>query len=652
MIKRSRLKSLLAALALTPLLACVMPPAAAHPAVVPVAQAAGASIFGEPVVVHGQRISDDQIKRFLCHSVGWQETSKFKFQVLIDQELLKRRQQGATEADLARFTVGDAELDRKLQYKKEDFLLRYPSLDFRTEVARANLSLELYREQLRQELTFDKVFRPENPEEWPELTKAIIIEGLGEQWIEDEKVSYATRLRRLLIAQKETLNAAGFGDLVTVLEQFEDRDSEGIKAAIAQPRVQEALAVLRTAGQGDIPEDDPIAVEATRSTILQALNNWALVLIDEDAIYADLPEAGADAPADPAARARLRSERAAKTLMTVDKVPVLIDDVYSRIAPFVTADQIEDAKRFLVNVALMERLIGEREAQERARAAKEGGEPAKFLMTPAEFREWWPSTARNTTTTYMEFLNQHEMLSSQVLGFPSLWSFAHYMRVMEGYKRSMAGELAKDEVISTVLPMSNQVRGAAKLGINVLFVSAFDFDKFQWKENGWAEARKRAQELKKALDDGADWKSTLELHSEWWDPPMPEMGNKPVQNFYFKGTFGDQQLTRNQIYSYLGESEYRTFLYGPSATDEIFFNQKMGSIGGPYRGPKGYFIARITSKTPPTRPLDLNEPIHRQIVEQDYLSRSLNTRIDTLLREGTESGAVTGVRYGGSFKDV
>lgn len=652
MIQRSRLKSLLAALALAPLLVGALSAAPLSGVSAPLAQAASASIFGEPVVVHGQRISDDQIKRFLCHSVGWQETSKFKFQVLIDQELLKRRQQGATEADLVRFQVGDAELERKLQYKKEDFLLRYPSLDFRTEVARANLSLDLYREQLRQELTFDRVFRPENPAEWPELTKAIIVEGLGEQWIEDEKVSYATRLRRLLIAQKDRLSEAGFGDLVTQLEQFEDRDSEGIKAAIAQPRVEEALTLLRAAGQGDIPEDDPIAVEATRSTILQALNNWALVLIDEDAIYEELPEAGPDAPADPQARAQLRRERAAKTLMTVDKVPVLIDDVYSRIAPFVTADQIEDAKRFLVNVALMERVIGEREAQERERVAKEGGEAPKFLMTPAEFRAWWPTTARNATTSYMEYLNQHEMLSSQVLGFPSLWSFAHYMRVMEGYKRSMAGELAKDEIISTVLPMSNQVRGAAKLGINVLFVSAFDFDKFQWKENGWADARKRALELKKALDDGADWKSTLELHSEWWDPPMPEMGNKPVQNFYFKGTFGDQQLTRNQIYSYLGESEYRTFLYGPSATDEIFFNQKMGSIGGPYRAPKGYYIARITSKTPPTRPLDLKEPIHRQIVEQDYLSRSLNTRVDTLLREGTQSGAVKGVRHGGSFSDV
>jgi hypothetical protein len=606
---RSRLKSVLAALAMAPLALGVAHAASTsafpvEPAVAP-AQS-GASIFGEPVVVHGRRITDDEIKRYLCHSVGWQETSKFKFQVLIDQELEKRRQQGATEEDLAKFKVGDEELDRKLQYKKEDFLLRYPTLDFRTEVARANLSVELYREQLRQELMFDKVFRPENPDDWPELTKAIIIESLSEQWIEDERVSYKVRKER---------------------------------------QIAENLP--------DLPEDDPIAVDATRSTILQALNNWSQVQIDEDAIYAELPEAGPDAPADPEARAKLRRERAAKTLMTVDNTPVLIEDVYTRIAPFVTLDQAEDAKRFLVNMALMERHLGEREREAQAKSAEAGvADAPKFLMTPAEFREWWPTTSRNGTFGYMEFLNQHEMLSSQVLGFPSLWSFAHYYRLMEGYKRSIADELAKDETLSTILPMSNQVRGAAKLSINVLFVSAFDFDKFEWKKNGWAEASKRAQELKKALDDGADWKTTLDLHSEWWDPPMPEMGNKPVQNFYFKGTFGDQQLTRNQIYSYLGESEYRTFLYGPSATDEIFFNQKMGSIGGPYRGPKGFYIARITGKTPPTRPLDLKEPVHRQIVEQDYLSRSLNNRAETLLRDAVAANAVTGVKPGGSFRDV
>ena len=611
------------------------------------------SQFGEPVIVHGRRISDDEIKRFLCHSVGWQETSKFKFQVMIDLELERRRQQGATAEELARFQVGDAELDRKLQLKKEDFLLRYPTLDFRTEVARANLSVELYREQLRQEMTFDKVFRPENPAEWPEITKAVVVEGLGEQWIEDEKISYCTRLKRLLEQNKEWLRENGFAELAAQVEVLNDRDSPLVIEAVSQPAAAAALAKLREIGRGDIPEDDPIAVEATRSTILQALNTWAIAHHDEDAIYAVLPEAGPDSPSDAAAREQMRRERASKTLMVVDNVPVLTDAVYSRIAPYVTPDQIEDAKRFLANIALLDHDLAQRERAEAEAAAKEGRAPRKFTMTPAEFREWWPTTARNNMVmSYMEYLTQHEMLSSQVLGFPSLWSFGHYMRVMECYKRALADELKQNEVISSVLPTANQVRGAAKLNLHVLFVSAFDFDKFQWKPDGWKTARARAFELKKALDDGADWKATLELHSEWWDPPMPETGNKPVQNFYFDGTFGDQALTRNQICSYLGESEYRTFLYGPSASDEIFFNQKLGTIAGPFRGPKGYYISRVTAKSPPNRPLDLNEPIHRQIVEQDYLTRAIDQRVQTLLADGVTAQAVRGVKPGGSFSDV
>jgi hypothetical protein len=124
---------------------------------------------------------------------------------------------------------------------------------------------------------------------------------------------------------------------------------------------------------------------------------------------------------------------------------------------------------------------------------------------------------------------------------------------------------------------------------------------------------------------------------------MPETCNKPMQNFYFKGTFGDQPQTRNQLQGYIGDSDYRSFLFGTAVTDQIFFEQKMGSIDGPWRGPKGYYIARITGKTPPTKPLDLNEPKHREIVEYFYLKNSMAARALALLREGVANGTVKGL---------
>ncbi|MCY3003236.1 MAG: hypothetical protein NTV21_15660, partial [Planctomycetota bacterium] len=618
-------------LALSPLAAasCATPtatqgsaPAAAVAPAKPTA-AAQESIFGSTAVVHGRRITDDEIKRFLCASVGGRDFDTFKFAIMVDQELDRRRKDGATEADLAKFDVSEAELEARLKREKDDFFLRYPTLDFALEVGRAEGSLELFKLRLHHTMRFDKVFRPENPIEWPEITKAIITEQLGEQWLDDEKVSYAARCKRLFETEKTFLSENGHSAVVAAVEQLDPKDTITLVEVIYRPESQAALAALKAVGRGDIPADDPIAVEAVRGTILQTLNDWAIVHLDPDAIAANLPPASADSPKDAASAL----ERANKVFALVEGQPILMETIWSRIAPTVTPDQVDEAKRFLAHLALIEHELGQKGK----------------LITQAEFREWWPSTARMGKPSYTQYLNQHEMLSSQVLGFPSLWAFGQYMRVQEGYKRLIAEELKNDDLLQPLLPVINQIAGASKLSVNVILVSAYDFVNVRWKPEGFADARERALAIKSDLDKGAEWKPTLELYSEFWDPPMPDTGNKPMQNFYFKGTFGDQPQTRNQLQSYIGDNDYRAFLYGPTVTDTIFFDQKMGSIDGPYRGPKGYYIARITGKTPYTKPLDLNEPKHREIVEYFYLKSAMAARALASLREGVEKGTVTGL---------
>ncbi|MBM3986950.1 MAG: hypothetical protein FJ294_03215 [Planctomycetes bacterium] len=598
------------------------PAVAAQPA--PAVSSQGAtSMFGEPVVVHGRRITDDEIQRFLCASVGGRDFDTIKFSILVDEELQKLAQQGASAEQLGRYEVSDADLDARLARERDDFLLRYPTLDFAVEVGRSELSLELFRERLRQTMRFDRVFRPENPLEWPEITKAIIAEQLGETWFDDERVSYASRVRRLFDTEQNILIGQGYRALLEKLAAIDPRDTTTLVAAIDEPDAVNALAVLKAAGKGEIPADDPIAVDAVRSTILVALNTWAIVQSDHDEIAAALPPAAADAPKDAAAAlARARS-----VMAIVNGQPIMMDTIWSRIAPFCTSDLVDEAKRFLAEVALLEHEF----------AAK------GTLLTPAQFREWWPSTSKQGKPSYSEYLSQHEMLSSQVLGFPSLPAFATYIRVQESYKRVIAADLARDELLAPTLPVINQIAGASRLSVDVLFVSAFDFPNNRWKASGFPEARERALAIKSDLDKGAEWRPTLELYSEFWDPPMPESGNKPMQNFYFKGTFGDQPQTRNQLQGYIGDSDYRSFLFGTAVTDQIFFEQKMGSIDGPWRGPKGYYMARITGKTPPTRPLDLSEPKHREIVEYYYLKNSMAARALALLREGITSGAVKGL---------
>jgi len=243
------------------------------------------------------------------------------------------------------------------------------------------------------------------------------------------------------------------------------------------------------------------------------------------------------------------------------------------------------------------------------------------------------------------------MLSSQVLGFPSLYHYAAHTRIEESYRKSIADELKKDDNLTPLLPMINQIAGAAKINIECILVAAYDFGNVKWKTNGWSDAKKKSLELKKQLDGGAEWTPILELHSEFWDPPMPEVGNKPQFGFLFKGKFGEQ--TRNQLLSYLGESQYRIYMYGQAITDHCFFDQKMGSIEGPFLGPRGYYITRVTGKTPFSKPLDIkNEPIHRQIAEQHYLQNSMNSRASELLAQGVKDGKISGVKLGGGIGDI
>jgi len=95
--------------------------------------------------------------------------------------------------------------------------------------------------------------------------------------------------------------------------------------------------------------------------------------------------------------------------------------------------------------------------------------------------------------------------------------------------------------------------------------------------------------------------------------------------------------------SMIEESEGHELVFGRSITDRVFYDQKVGTIAGPFMGPKGYYILRMTGRTPPARPLDLTIPLHRQLVQNFYLRVELHKRAHELLKQGVEKGTVEGV---------
>jgi len=512
--------------------------------------------YGELPTVNGEPIPVVELERSLAFGVGKNQVNEALFGRIVQIELQMRKEAGD---DLSKYDVTEEEIEQRFQREIDDFKLKYPTLDPETEIARAFLSVDLYKEQLASAMQFDKLFFDENPANWPEVSIQLITMEYGDSWVQDARDSYERR-----------------------------------KAAMVEH------------GLDYIPADDPMFVDALRSVILEGLRDFYIIETDPSVLPPGV-------------------------LMTVEGLEVPVDEVFLRIRPYLTEENIAEAKRWQVVTMLLEDYLRSFEL-----SPEQGGGPA--LIEQAQFREDFPQEGRS----WFKEILQYDMMALQVMGFPSVEDFAKYKRLEKSFGRTVKLETDDDQILRASLADTNRITGAAKVDCEVILISAFDFEKNEWKDGGWEWAEQRAQEVKQALDEGADWNDTLEHESEFWDPPIPDVGHTPQFGRTFKGKFPQPQ-TRNQLISLLGESEYKRLLWGPLVTDKIFYDQKRGTIAGPFKGPYGYYISFLRGGTPPVAPLNLNEPVHREIAVEYYVRNAMNAKVRELLDTAMENGAVTGI---------
>lgn len=532
----------------------VQAPSKPAEAVAPVAPAAAPAqaavapdpLLQPPVTVDGKAIPEIELKRFLALGLGSKQVENAKYAIILKEELERRKSAGE---DVARFVPTDADLEAEVARQKKDFLLKYPTLDFPTEVGRAFLSLELWKEGARQTILFDRLFIPDNPEQWPPLTREALLGEGGPGWFEDAMTSYQTRLKK-----------------------------------------------MQDEGLSELPPDDPIWVEYLRSVVLETLAKFS----EADTNPQRMPPG---------------------VLALVDGKPIMIEDIYKQIRPYLTPDIVADARKFLAMRALMEDDLG-----------KKG-----VLISRTEFE-----TVFEPGKEWNDTISRFQMLGLQVMGFPSMEAYFDHTRLTMSFKKTLEEELKSDDKISGMLAHTNAITAAAKADCEVIMTSAYDDANVRWKPEGWQQAEARAKAIKKELDGGADWGKTLELKSEFWDPPMPDTGpDKPQFGFKFKGRWGPK--TRNEFLGYLNESEYRAFLDGGTITDLVFFKQKVGTVEGPTKGVRGYYITNLKSTTPPVKPLDIKTPQHRDLIVQYYVRDKFNAWAKELLAKAIADKRVTGL---------
>jgi hypothetical protein len=501
--------------------------------------------LGGAIRVFDKTIDENAIRRYLCYGVGGKHLDVLKFDVICKEEIAKRKAAGE---DVSMLVVTDADIDKAVEKSRKDFLLKYPSLDFPTEVGRAYLHLDVYKSALRPSMLFDRTFFPEDPATWPGVTtEAIIGASNGRGFIDDSIENYQQRKK---LAEDQHLD--------------------------------------------EVPPDDPILTDTLRQWVLDALNQFSTVENDQ-----------AKLPAD--------------TLLIVDGVPIKVDDIWNVIGPHVTWENVSEARRFLTQMA-----VAEHDVQQHG-----------VLMSQAEFEKDFAPNGQ-----YRDALTAYEMVGMVLQGFPSMQACVQYERIQRSYRKLIKDEIATDAQLMPYLQRANMIAGAAKMDAEVILCSAYDFANSRWKPDGWKSAETKAKDLKQKLDAGADWGDTLELYSDFWDPPMPEVGQKPQFGFVFKGRFGAQ--TRNQLAGDLMETDYSIFLNGRSLADEIFFDQKGGTISDPLLGPRGYYISRVNSRSPASSGLNLAAKPNRDFLLNYICMARFGAYSRQLLTDALAKGDVKG----------
>ena len=223
--------------------------------------------------------------------------------------------------------------------------------------------------------------------------------------------------------------------------------------------------------------------------------------------------------------------------------------------------------------------------------------------------------------------------------FPSEDAYKAYYRIYASFKEMIKDEINDENLVAHVETRAGNLLGLARADVEIILCSAYDFRKGRFIEDGWERAGRRAIEAWNRLADGEPWDAVLEEYSEVYTPPIGVSSRQYADKVDSKkGRFG--LLNRNTLMQKMGESDFSTFLNGSSLTDTIFFDVEAGVPEGPFKGPQGYYIVLVKSRTPPGSQINVlpGEGGHRNLVEQDYLDCRINQFGNQLLNEMAVKG--------------
>ncbi len=204
-------------------------------------------------------------------------------------------------------------------------------------------------------------------------------------------------------------------------------------------------------------------------------------------------------------------------------------------------------------------------------------------------------------------LHDSTPFTSEVLamakGYPSLEAFRQRWRLMLSFEAMITAEI-DDQVLQAYVEDNARSLGDGQTDVDVIQFLVRDVHTGSWLPNGDAQARARATAALAAIEQGAGFDAVMAERGEYLSVDE-ERGHL-------------ENMSLDKLRRSLGESEYQDLLMGYSVGSVLFDEAEIGKVCGPLRGPEGWYLARVNSRTPACTEVSIDER-KRASLQQGYM---------------------------------
>jgi hypothetical protein len=199
-----------------------------------------------------------------------------------------------------------------------------------------------------------------------------------------------------------------------------------------------------------------------------------------------------------------------------------------------------------------------------------------------------------------------EVIATRFKGYPCLEAFRARWRLITSY-----ADMIKADVNDENLQAHANKRAAffadGQVDVSLIPFQARNPKTGAWEPDGMTAAKARAEAAFAMLErKDLTFDKLLDQHVEFF------------ANDEKRGRLG--MLPLNQLRQQLRENEFTQLLDGTSIAEHLFFEAETGMTVGPIRSPDGWVIARVNSRTPARRTIDVKVERERELVKEDYVT--------------------------------